>query len=152
LEELEMAPASHRIAIVCATLLAGPLYLAASAAFGLVAAIPEPVIIEAPAVIAFLVAMVPAAIGGFFVALLPVAAGVALLSILSFEFSALQRPACWLVAGGGAGPALLLLFGHPPQEGVSTAALVATGMGCARIARAYLSWDDETARAANEGA
>jgi hypothetical protein len=151
LEELEMAPASHRIAIVCAALLAGPLYLAASAALGLVVAIPQPVIIEAPAVIAFIVAMVPAAIGGFFVALLPVAAGVALLSMLSSEFPALQRPACWLVAGGGAGPALLLLFGHPPQDGEANAALVATGMACARVARAYLSWDDGAAGAANEG-
>jgi hypothetical protein len=145
-----MAPASHRIAVVCAALLAGPIYLTASAALGLITAIPEPVIVEAPAVLAFLVAMVPAAIGGFFVALLPVAAGVALLSILSFELPALRRPACWVTAGGGAGPALLLLFGHAPQDGEATAALVATGMGCARVARAYLSWDDRTAGAANE--
>jgi hypothetical protein len=129
---------SHRIALVCGSLVSGPVYLAAYAAGSFVEDVGQPTVIGSAQILPFLVGLIPAMLAGFFVMLVPLGFAILVLSGLARACPMLRAPLVWALVGGGA--AALIAWGAASGEFSRFFATVCTGAVSLRLARAYLAW------------
>jgi hypothetical protein len=129
---------SHRIALICAALASGPIYLCANAAAALIDATPDPIVVTAADVVRFFLLLIPGIIGGFFIALIPLGLTILFLSALARRLEQAQAPLFWSVAGA-AGGGLLAWMTETGEFGTAFA-LIVSGAASLRLARAYLAW------------
>jgi hypothetical protein len=129
---------SHRIALVCASLASGPLYMIAYAAGSMVHSVPQPIIVSAQDLVTFLLLLGPATVAGFFVAIVPLGFAIVILSALASSWGAAQRPLFW--AAAGAASAMLIAWAAEWYDPSSSFAFVCTASASLRVAHAYLTW------------
>jgi hypothetical protein len=122
-----MTPGSPLPAICAGAAAAGPLFLASSAIASLYLQLPQPVTVDVPQVVAFLIMLLPALVAGFCPAFVMGLFG----SLIMGGLKATGR-AAWAAAGAAAGYGLAVLL---LTEAANSFALVATSSVCALICR-----------------
>jgi hypothetical protein len=129
---------SHRIALMCASLASGPLYLLGYAAGSMVYSVPQPIIVRPQDVVNFLLLLVPGTIAGFFVAIVPLVFAILILSGMASSSGVARRPLVWAAAGGTGGALIGWAAGW--DDPVRSFAFIFSASASLRIARAYLAW------------
>jgi hypothetical protein len=130
---------SHRIALMCASLTSGPIFMIAYAAGAMVYSVPQPIIISAHDIVTFLLLLLPATVAGFFAAIMPLGFAILILSALASSWSTARRSLFW-TAAGAAGGAFIVWATEWYDDPTGSFAFVCTASASLRVARAYLAW------------
>ena len=132
---------SHRIALMVASLVSGPVYIAAYAAGSVIDSLPQPIVIDSPDVVRFAISLITGLIGGFFISVVPLGFIILMLSLFASIYRFARGPIVWTLTGGAA--AGLIAWGEDADEFGYVFALIAAGMASLRIAHMYLDWPSE---------
>ena len=120
-------------AILQATAVAGPVFLACLVGGMLWDFVPRPIPFEPVAILQFMLALCVAFFLGSIIAFVPVAIGTLAMSALAERWEAARSVPAWAAAGAMSSGGILLLLGQAPGE--IAFAFVSTSMVCAMVAR-----------------
>ena len=120
-----------------ASLAAGPIFVAASAAADLYLRLPAPVVVDSQAVTLVTALLVPAMIVGAIISLPLNAIGAVAMLALGERIVAARAPLAWAIVGAACGAGIAAAFDPEPQIAF---ALVATSAGCGWLCSRGVAW------------
>ena len=124
--------ANHRLGIVLASVLAGPVFLLTAGLADLYLRIPAPIVVDAQSVWLLIGLCVPATVFGTIVAAPINGIGALAMMALGGGWPPARTRTAWALAGGLTGGALVWLFAPAAHVGF---ALIATSTFCAWLSR-----------------
>ncbi|HEX8571118.1 MAG TPA: hypothetical protein VF759_00035 [Allosphingosinicella sp.] len=133
-------PRTSPPSIALASLAAGPIFLASTAAASLYLRLPRPVVVEPWQAASFVLMAMPAVIVGFLLSVLPNMIGSRLMVRAGAALPWARAPVAWAASGALMGGGLVGLTGAF-SEPAAAFGLIATSACCAAICRLSVCWD-----------